>query len=120
MALTATAFALPNTENGHFTELLSAVREGLELIRYIEEIFDEAGGLVNVMKVAKLAWERLDISHSSIQLDLHSEARRGRSSQEILTWLGDEAAKTVIHFKSSKKEIAHRSGYKFIPACAMY
>lgn len=37
VTLTATALALPNIAYGHFKWLLSSMREGLQVVRHIEE-----------------------------------------------------------------------------------
>ncbi|MFS7990460.1 hypothetical protein Hanom_Chr11g01059121 [Helianthus anomalus] len=53
-------------------------------------------------------------------IDLQNKARKGKTSKEILKWLGDKAAKVVIQFRSSKMSSIDHSPCKFILASSMY
>ncbi|KAJ0736144.1 hypothetical protein HanPI659440_Chr11g0440241 [Helianthus annuus] len=100
VTLTATAMALPNIENGHIKGLLSS----------------HGGRPPNSRRI----WRELEVYQTWLQIDLQNKARKGKTSKEILKWLGDKAAKIVIQFKSSKMSSIDHSPCKFILASSMY
>ncbi|KAJ0687438.1 hypothetical protein HanRHA438_Chr11g0529331 [Helianthus annuus] len=120
VTLTATAMALPNIENGHIKGLLSSVGEGLQIVKHIEECLNVNGDLVKARKAARRVWRELEVYQTWLQIDLQNKARKGKTSKEILKWLGDKAAKIAIHFKSSKMSSIDHSPCKFILASSMY
>ncbi|KAJ0640818.1 hypothetical protein HanPSC8_Chr16g0716421 [Helianthus annuus] len=120
VTLTSIAIALPNIANGHFKRLLVSVREGLQIIRHVEECLNVDEDLEKARKAAKHAWVEVEMYRSWLQIELQKLAQKGKSSKEILNWLGDEAAKIVIQFKSLKRPSIDHSPYKFILASSMY
>ncbi|KAJ0736146.1 hypothetical protein HanPI659440_Chr11g0440261 [Helianthus annuus] len=120
VTLTATAMALPIIENGHIKGLLSSVGEGLQIVKHIEECLNVNGDLVKARKAARGVWRELEVYQTWLQIDLQKKARKGKTSKEILKWLGDKAAKIAIHCKSSKMSSIDHSPCKFIFACSMY
>ncbi|KAI3733047.1 hypothetical protein L1987_64262 [Smallanthus sonchifolius] len=120
VTLTATAMALPNIENSHFKGLLSSMREGLQIVTHIEECLNVDGDSIKVRKAARRVWTEVEVYRTWLQIDLQKMARKGKTSKEILQWIGDEAAKVVIQYISSKKTSIDRSPYKFILASSMY
>ncbi|KAI3731346.1 hypothetical protein L1987_62534 [Smallanthus sonchifolius] len=120
VTLTSIIIALPNIPNGQFKELLAGIREGLQFIRHIEESLNGDDDLINVRKAAICGWIEVEVYHTWLQIELQKKARKGKTSKEILKWLGDEAAQIVIQFKSNKKPSIDHSPYRFILACSMY
>ncbi|GJR03883.1 hypothetical protein Tco_0526867 [Tanacetum coccineum] len=96
VTLTAIVIALPNTADDHGKGLIASLREGIQIVRNIEECLDANSDLVKIRKAAR------------------------RVSYEILEWLRDEAVKIVIQFKSCKRRRMDDSHYKFIVASSMY
>ncbi|KAL9999970.1 hypothetical protein Hdeb2414_s0452g00896751 [Helianthus debilis subsp. tardiflorus] len=120
VTLTAIAIALPRIENVHFNGLIAGVREGLEIVRHIEECLDANGELVNERKSARRVWKEVEVYHTWLHIDLQKKTHKEKTSKEILIWLGDEAEKIMNRFMSSEKPIIGRSRYKFILASSMY
>ncbi|KAD1891838.1 hypothetical protein E3N88_33148 [Mikania micrantha] len=120
VTLTATSMALPNIANSHFKGLLSGMKEGLQIVRHIEECLNVDGDSAKERKAARRVWTEVEVHRTWLQIDLQKKARIGKPSKEILQWLGDEAAKVVIQFCSSKKPSIADSSYNFILASSMY
>ncbi|KAK9068389.1 hypothetical protein SSX86_012502 [Deinandra increscens subsp. villosa] len=120
VTLTSVAIALPNIVQGHVNSLLSGVREGLQIVRHIEECLNGDNDTLETRKAAKRVWAEVEVYHSWLQINLHKMARKGKTSKEILQWLGDEAEKIMREFKSSKKPSIDQSPYKFIVASSMH
>ncbi|KAI3696659.1 hypothetical protein L6452_29112 [Arctium lappa] len=120
VTLTAVALALPNIENNHVKGLLSSIKEGLHFVRHIEETLNVNGELVKARKTARRIWTEAEVYCSWLEIDLQNKARKGKSSVEILRWLGDEAVKIVLQFKRTKKISVDESLHKFIAASSMY
>ncbi|XP_023743148.1 uncharacterized protein LOC111891322 [Lactuca sativa] len=120
VTLTAIALALPKSTNCHVKGLLDCMREGLQFVRHIEESLNENGDLVKARKAARRVWTDVEVYCRWLQIDLQKKARKGKTSKEILKWLGDEAVKIVIHFKKRKNVSLDHSLRKFIAASSMY
>ncbi|GKA99086.1 hypothetical protein Tco_0827023 [Tanacetum coccineum] len=118
--LTAIVIALPNTANNYAEGLLASTREGLQIVRNIEECLHANSDLVKARKAARRLWTQVEVYHKWLHIDLQKKARNGKTSKEILQWLGDESIKTVIELKSCKKRSIDDSLHKFIVASSMY
>ncbi|PWA85832.1 hypothetical protein CTI12_AA146110 [Artemisia annua] len=120
VTLTAIVVALPNTAKNYAEGLLASTREGLQIIRNIEECLHATSDLVKARKAARCVWTQVEVYHKWLHIDLQKKARNGKTSKEILQWLGDESIKTVIELKSCKKRSIDDSLHKFIVASSMY
>ncbi|CAI9267865.1 unnamed protein product [Lactuca saligna] len=120
VTLTAIALSLPNIANSHIHGLLDCMREGLQIVRYIEESLNTNGDLVKTRKSARHVWTDVEVYCRWLQFDLQKKARKGKTSEEILQWLGDEAVKFVIQFKARKNVSLDDSLCKFTAASSMY
>nr|XP_043612039.1 uncharacterized protein LOC122583728 [Erigeron canadensis] len=120
VTLTTIAIALPNILNSHVKELLASMREGLQIIRNIEETLNDNADLVEARKVARLLWTEVEVYNKWLQIDLQKKFSKSKSTKKILQWLGDEAVKNVIEFKSCKKGSLNRSVHNFIASSSMY
>ncbi|XP_076938711.1 uncharacterized protein LOC143606994 [Bidens hawaiensis] len=120
VTLTSIAIALPNIAPCHMKSLLSGVREGLQIVRHIEECLLGDGGTLEIRKATKLMWAEVEVYRSWLHIDLQKMARKGYTSKQILKWLGDEAENIMREFKSNKKPSIDQSPYKFILASSMY
>ncbi|KAI3677245.1 hypothetical protein L1987_86868 [Smallanthus sonchifolius] len=118
VTLTSIAIALPNIAPRHVKLLLSGMREGLQIVSHIEECLHGDGDTLETRKATKRVWVEVEIYRSWLQIDLQKMARKGKTTNEILRWLGDEA-ETIVR-KSSKKPSIDQSPYKFILASSMY
>ncbi|KAI3512237.1 hypothetical protein L1887_19546 [Cichorium endivia] len=120
VTLTAIAVALPNNVNCQVKGLLSSMREGLQLVRHIEECLNANIDLVDTRKAARRVWTDVEVYRRWLQIDLQKMGRKGQKSKEILPWLVDEAIKIVTKFKSSKNGSLDNSLHEFIAASLMY
>ncbi|XP_023743122.1 uncharacterized protein LOC111891290 isoform X1 [Lactuca sativa] len=120
VTLTAIALALPNIANCHFKGLLSSMKEGLQFVRHVEESLNDYDEMIKARKAATHVWTDIEVYCKWLQIDLQKKARKGKTSKDILQWLGDEAAKIVIQFKTRKNVSLDHSLSKFIAASSMY
>ncbi|GJV65792.1 hypothetical protein Tco_1476620 [Tanacetum coccineum] len=120
VTLTAIVVALPNTANDHGEGLIASMREGLHIVRNIEECLNADSDMVKTRRAARRVWTQVEVYRKWLQIDLQKKARDGKTSKEILEWLRDEAVKIVIQFKSCKRRTMDDSHYKFIVASSMY
>ncbi|GJR15757.1 hypothetical protein Tco_0798409 [Tanacetum coccineum] len=120
VTLTAIVVALPNTADDHVQGLIASMREGLQIVRNIEECLNADSDLVKTRRAARRVWTQVEVYRKWLQIDLQKKAREGKTSKEILKWLRDEAVQIVIQFKSCKKQRMDDSHYKFIVASSMY
>ncbi|KAJ0503464.1 hypothetical protein HanHA300_Chr11g0424521 [Helianthus annuus] len=120
VTLTAIAIALPRIANVHINGLIAGMREGLEIVRHIEECLDANGELVNERKSARRVWKEVEVYRTWLHINLQKKTHKEKTSEEILTWLGKEAEKIRERFINSKKSIIEHSRYEFILASSMY
>ncbi|KAL8259560.1 hypothetical protein R6Q59_027513 [Mikania micrantha] len=120
VTLTTIAIALPNISNIHFTRLLAGIKEGLQIVRHIEDCLNTDVELVNGIKSARRVWKEVEVYRTWLHVDLQKMARKGNTSNDILKWLGDESDKIMKKFESNKKPSIDQSPYKFILASFMY
>ncbi|KAL4560299.1 hypothetical protein LXL04_032449 [Taraxacum kok-saghyz] len=120
VTLTAIALALPKISNDHVKGLLASVGEGLKIVTHTEEILNANGDLVKTRKAARRVWTDIEVYGMWLQIDLQKKARKGKTSKEILQWLGDEAVKIVIQFLRFDNGSLDHSVRKFIAASSMY
>ncbi|XP_076938113.1 uncharacterized protein LOC143606122 [Bidens hawaiensis] len=115
VTLTTIAISLPNIAHGHFKGLLSSMREGLRIVKQIEECVDVESNYVT-RKAAIHVWTEVEVYRTWLQVELQLKARKGKNSKEILKWLGEEAIKVVIQCKSNQKPSIYQSPSCFILA----
>ncbi|KAI3511396.1 hypothetical protein L1887_18549 [Cichorium endivia] len=120
VTLTAIVVALPKVGNDHVKGLLASMREGLNFVTHTEESLNANGDLVKARKAARHVWTDVEVYGTWLQIDLQNKARKGKTSKEILQWLGDEAVKIVMQFMRFKDESLDHSIRKFIAASSMY
>ncbi|KAJ0735420.1 hypothetical protein HanPI659440_Chr11g0431971 [Helianthus annuus] len=120
VTLTAIAVALPNVANDHVKGLLSSIREGLHIVKHIEESLNTNADLVKARKSARWLWTEVEVYNRWLHIELQNKTCNAKTSKEILQWLGDEAVKVVILFKSCKGGNLDHSLHKFIAASSMY
>nr|XP_043611355.1 uncharacterized protein LOC122582987 [Erigeron canadensis] len=118
VTLMTIAIALPNISNSHVKELLDSMREGLQIVRNIEETLNENADLVGARKQLDVCGQTLSYTTSGYILIFKRSL--AKSTKKILQWLGDEAVKNVIEFKSCKKGSLNRSVHNFIASSSMY
>ncbi|PWA39180.1 hypothetical protein CTI12_AA575050 [Artemisia annua] len=119
VTLIAIFVALPKKAGDHGEGLIASMREGLRIVRNIEECLNVDSDLVKTRKAARRVWTQVEVYHKWLQIDLQKKAHDGKTSKEILEWLRDEAVKIVIQFKSCKRRRIDDSHYMFI-ASSMY
>ncbi|KAJ0613231.1 hypothetical protein HanHA300_Chr01g0035851 [Helianthus annuus] len=121
VTLTAIALALPNIPNHHVKELLDGMREGLQFVRHVEENLNEdIEDLVKARKASRRVWATVESCGKWLRIGLRNDEHKGKTSREILQWLGDEAVKVVIQFKRSKIGSLDHSVHRYIAASSMY
>ncbi|KAK1437440.1 hypothetical protein QVD17_03231 [Tagetes erecta] len=120
VTLTAIAMALPNIVNSHRKGLLSSTKEGLQIVRQIEECLNIESDLVKARKASRRVWTEVEVYRTWLKIFLQKKTHKEKTTKEILQWLGDDAAKVVIQFNSRKKPSINCSLYKLILANSMY
>ncbi|KAJ0736121.1 hypothetical protein HanPI659440_Chr11g0439991 [Helianthus annuus] len=98
VTLASTVIALPNISNVRLKGLLASISEGLLIVRHIEECLNTDGDMVKSSKPATRVWTEVEIYRSWLKIDLQKKAQKGKTSKEILKWLGDEAENTVKEY----------------------
>ncbi|KAJ9559320.1 hypothetical protein OSB04_013934 [Centaurea solstitialis] len=93
VTLTTIAISLPNIPEGHVTELLACMREGLKFVRHIEETLYAKDELVGARKTARRIWIEAEVYRKWLEIKLQNPARKGEPSRNILEWLTKEAVK---------------------------
>ncbi|KAI3677263.1 hypothetical protein L1987_86886 [Smallanthus sonchifolius] len=71
VTLTAIAISLPNIANDHFNMLLSSMREGLQIVRHIEECLNADGDSVKARKSARHIWTEVEMYYSLVLPTYH-------------------------------------------------
>nr|XP_043612040.1 uncharacterized protein LOC122583729 [Erigeron canadensis] len=61
VTLMTIAIALPNISNSHVKELLASMREGLQIVRIVEETLNENADLVGSRKAARRLWTDIEL-----------------------------------------------------------
>ncbi|XP_076919341.1 uncharacterized protein LOC143580107 [Bidens hawaiensis] len=64
VTLTTIAIALPNIANGHVKGFLVSMREGLQIVRHIEECLNTDVESVKARKAAGCAWTEAEVYHN--------------------------------------------------------
>ena len=95
MTLTAIAVALPNIAKDNVKGLLVSTTEGLEFVKHIEESLNVNEELVTERKASRCVGREVELYRTWLRADLRKKARKGKTSKDILQWLGDRAAKIV-------------------------
>ncbi|CAI9267866.1 unnamed protein product [Lactuca saligna] len=90
------------------------------IVRHIEERLNANEELVKAREAARHVWTDVEIYCKWLQIDLQKKAHKGKTSKEILQWLGDEAAKIVIQFKTRKNVSLYHSHCEFNSAIPVY
>ncbi|GJS03677.1 hypothetical protein Tco_0320185 [Tanacetum coccineum] len=120
VVVTLTAIVVALLNNNHVDRLIASMREGLLIVRNIEECLNADSDLVKTRRAARRVWTQVEVYRKWLQIDLQKKARDGKTLKDILKWLRDDAVQIVIQFKSCKKRRMDDSHYKFIVASSMY
>ncbi|XP_022154499.1 uncharacterized protein LOC111021764 [Momordica charantia] len=70
VTLTTIAISLPNMSQRLVKQLVSAVNEGLEYIRLVEDHLDTKGEFINLKKAAQIVWLGIDLHHKWLDIEL--------------------------------------------------
>ncbi|XP_076920546.1 uncharacterized protein LOC143581715 [Bidens hawaiensis] len=70
VTLTSIAIALPNIAHGHVKSLLSGMREGIQIVRNVEECLNGDSDTLETRKATKLMWAEVEVYHSWLHIDL--------------------------------------------------
>nr|XP_043610919.1 uncharacterized protein LOC122582572 [Erigeron canadensis] len=117
LTLTAIVIALPNIAKDHVKGLLEGMKEGLQIVRLVEESLNSSDELVR--RASGRVGTEVDLYKRWLGFNLRKKAREGKTSKEILQWLRDEAGEIVEDFKDLKNVSLHPSFHKFIAAKSM-
>ncbi|GKA59630.1 hypothetical protein Tco_0758943 [Tanacetum coccineum] len=79
VTLTAIVVALPNTANNHGEGLITSMREGLQIVRNIEECLNADSDLVKTRKAARRVWTQVEVYRKWLQIDLQKKAHDGKT-----------------------------------------
>nr|XP_043612043.1 uncharacterized protein LOC122583733 [Erigeron canadensis] len=120
LTLTAIVIALPNIAKDHVKGLLEGMKEGLQIVRVVEESINSSDELEKVMRrTSRRVGTDIEVYRRWLGVNLRKKAREGKTSKEILQLLRNKAEKTVEEFESPKNFILDPSFHKFIAAKSM-
>ncbi|PWA54110.1 hypothetical protein CTI12_AA326910 [Artemisia annua] len=117
VTFTAIVVALPNIEKDKVKGLLVSMTEGLELVKHIEESLNADEELVKASKASRRVVIEVELYGTWLQADLKNKA--GKTSKDILQWLGDRAAK-IVQSNSNINGSQDHSHENVLAANAMY
>ncbi|GAA0150778.1 hypothetical protein LIER_09641 [Lithospermum erythrorhizon] len=126
VTLTSITIALCSNEFHLVKELISNVKEGLGLIRIVDEYLDLEGPLISASKAADMVWIGVDNKYEWLDLNLLKMKASDRSSREILQELADKAKSIVMEFLEGEKngefvkETPSKWPIKILAANSMY
>ncbi|KAF5478480.1 hypothetical protein F2P56_005038 [Juglans regia] len=98
VTLTCIAVTLPNIGPTLIEELLCSVNEGLTYIRLLENNLDTIKELLNIRRAAEGVWVRVELYRKWLDVDLHKLSLQGKTQQEILQKLSDNAKNKLLEF----------------------
>ncbi|PWA61416.1 hypothetical protein CTI12_AA371220 [Artemisia annua] len=111
--------ALPNIAKDNVKGLLVSMTEGLEFVKHIEESLNINEELVKARKASTRVGIEVELYLTWLQFDLKKMAHKGKTSKDILQWLGDRAAK-IVQSKSNKDGSIDHSNENVLAANSMY
>ncbi|KAG9148841.1 hypothetical protein Leryth_023177 [Lithospermum erythrorhizon] len=126
VTLTSITIALCSNEYHLVKELISSVKEGLGLIRIVDEYLDLDGELACARKAADMVWLGVDNKFKWLDLNLLKIMVSERNPREILKELADKAKSMVIEFLEDKengefvKETPSKWPIRILAANSMY
>ncbi|XP_061988346.1 uncharacterized protein LOC133706813 [Rosa rugosa] len=106
VTLTSIALALSSIKTCSIEKLVDGVNQGLMYINAIDNHLDHKSDLANTRKAANIAWLRVDLYHTWLDVDL-KKLSLGKSPREVLKELA-ETAKSI--FEESKRKRRVKSG----------
>ncbi|PWA72336.1 hypothetical protein CTI12_AA272050 [Artemisia annua] len=119
VTLTAIAVALPNIAKDNVKGLLVSTTEGLEFVKHIEESLNVNEELVKARKASRRVGIEIEVYRTWLQSDLKKKAHKGKTSKDILEWLGDRAAK-IVQSESNQNGSLDYSHENVLAAKSMY
>ncbi|KAG2663354.1 hypothetical protein I3760_16G024700 [Carya illinoinensis] len=125
VTLTCIAAALPNISPTLVEELLCSVNEGLTYIRLLENNLDTREELLNIRRVAEGLWVRVELYRKWLDVDLHKLSLHGKTHQETLQKLSDNAKNKLLEFHKNHTPQCLKHGpskwpIKILAANSMY
>ncbi|KAF5444726.1 hypothetical protein F2P56_033834 [Juglans regia] len=125
VTLTCIAAALPNINPTLVEELLCSVNEGLTYIRLLENNLDTREELLNIRRVAEGLWVRVELYRKWLDVDLHKLSLQGKTQQETLQKLSDNAKNKLLEFHKNHTPQCLKHGpskwpIKILAANSMY
>ncbi|KAG8381807.1 hypothetical protein BUALT_Bualt05G0011100 [Buddleja alternifolia] len=101
VTLASIAIALPNITRRKFSELLSAVSEGMYFVNLIEIYLDGRDGeLDSIAKAAHGVWERVELHHKWQDKNIQETSQNGQTYRHVLQELSHISKNTVEDFKT--------------------
>ncbi|KAI4303246.1 hypothetical protein MLD38_038899 [Melastoma candidum] len=122
--LTSIAVASPGIDWALKKKLLRGVREGLVLVKFIEDRFAAKQDLGNLRKAADFICLGIDLRRTWLDLDLDRISSQHESTREVLKTLSEKAKNTVLDFKGATnvclRDVTLRWPVKILSAYSMY
>ena len=105
VTLAAISVALTNIAYENAPKLLVCIREGLSIVKLIEETLDRNGELESIINAAHVIWDEVDLYRKWNGNDLKSTRERGAMQKETLQNLSKIAEKNVRDFMAQTRDI---------------
>nr|XP_043612037.1 uncharacterized protein LOC122583726 [Erigeron canadensis] len=96
VTLMTIAIALPNISNRHVKELLASMREGLQIVRNIEETLNDNAELVGARKAARHLWTEVELYNKWLHIDLQKKFSKSKSTNQILQCSMYRISQTIL------------------------
>ncbi|KAG9131489.1 hypothetical protein Leryth_027706 [Lithospermum erythrorhizon] len=115
-----------STNESRLHELLRRIKEGLSLVRIVEESLESPEGrLTNIRKAADMVRLGLDFRYKWLDFDLHKLALGGRTKQEVLSelaWMSEKIVRGFLENTQNKDLVESPSKWpnKILAANSMY
>lgn len=124
VTLTSILIALPNIRSSILDLILRGVSEGLSYVSLVEEsLYANKSDLANIIKAASDVWLEVELYGKWLDNNLQGKVHKGKTSKEILEWLGEKAKSVLKELEYSKNrglDLEDRALQKIIAANSMY
>ncbi|KAJ9549795.1 hypothetical protein OSB04_022338 [Centaurea solstitialis] len=121
VTLTCIAVSLPNIQKDRVERLFKGVGNGLSYTHLVEESLNCGSEYVNVGRATMNLWHEIEDKYKWLGNTLERNAKKGKTSMEILQWFAHKARVIVIEIKeNTKDELLESFPSNLIVANSMY
>lgn len=105
VTLTSIAISLPGINYRSIKQLIKSVNEGLVYVKVIENNLDASGELENVRKAAEILWNKVELYHKWLDIDLRKIGLHHKSPEKVLEELARTAKKKYLENKERDRHV---------------